>query len=124
MRRVLIIAAAGGLLIAVVVAILLGVVGHAQTRLAAKCKTLSLGMTEKDIVATLGMAPRARARVERGPLLIERLFFGGTIMPGLAAQPVYVDLQATTGRALRIVCDEDFDLKGDEIKELEKKGIF
>lgn len=124
MRRVLIIGAVVGLLIVLVGAVLFGFVGYAQTRLAAKCKTLTLGMTERDIVATLGMPPRTRARVERGPLVIERLFFGGSIVPGLAAQPVYVDMQATTGRAVRIVCDEDFDLKGDEIKELEKKGIF
>lgn len=124
MRRVLIIGAGVGFLIVLVVAVLLGFTGRAHTRLTAACKTLTLGMTERDIVAALGMAPRVRARVERGPLVIERLFFGGSILPGLVAQPVFVDMQATTGRAVRIVCDEDFDLKGDEIKELEKKGIL
>jgi hypothetical protein len=81
-------------------------------------------MTRQDIVAVLG-EPAGRKRTKQGHILKERLYFEplGT-MPSLVSQPIRIEIDLATNRAIRITCSEDFRLRSPEIEELDKKGIY
>jgi hypothetical protein len=101
---------------------LLWLEGARHRQIVQKCKTLRLGMTEHEIIAVLGQ-PARKATEKQANTIIERLFFEPSgIMPNVAAQSVLCEINVSTKRAVRIICDEDFHLRNGETQGLEKKG--
>jgi hypothetical protein len=68
-----------------------------------------MGMTEAEVVRTMGTDPTAVVRDRAGAIRLKRLMFRPSrLLPAVTATPVYVEVDADRDRAVRFVCREVF----------------
>ena len=117
--------AIGFVFLIVVGVLILNLGGGYHNRVVERCVSLQLGMMEQEIVTRLGHRPVSRVRFRQGEVNIETLFFEPVfVLSRIASQDIYTDIDLTTKRAIKIVCDEDFSLVDPVIEEMNKKGVY